>query len=102
MYIYLKSENLLLEEQKGLRCQSCGTKDHFLIDKTIFRDCMKRHSNLAIAYIDYKKAYNFAPNSWISECMKNFGIAENVRNFMQKSMGHWKLCLHLMEKNLPV
>ena len=64
-----------------------------LIDKTILKECRKRHTNLAMAWVDYKKAYDFVPHSWISECMEMFGIAENVRNFLQKSMTQWKLSL---------
>ena len=87
MYTYLHRENLLPEEQKGCRRGSRGTKDQLLIDKTVLRDCRRRQTNLAMAWIDYKKAYDFVPHSWISECMEMFGIAENVRNFLLRSMG---------------
>ena len=57
----------------------------------ILKDCRKRHTNLAMAWIDYKKAYDFVPHSWISECMEMFGIAGDVREFLQRSMVQWKL-----------
>ena len=31
--------------------------------------------------------------AWINKCMKLFGIANNVRNFLEKSMEQWKLSL---------
>ena len=93
MYDYLEREHLLPDEQKGCRRKSRGTKDQLLIDKTILKDCRKRHTNLAMAWIDYKKAYDFVPHSWISECMEMFGIAGNVREFLQRSMVQWKLSL---------
>ena len=46
-----------------------------------------------MAWIDYKKAYDFVRHSWINECMEMFGIAENVRNLLEKSMEQWKLSL---------
>ena len=46
-----------------------------------------------MAWIDYKKAYDFVPHSWINECMEMLGIAENVRNLLKKSMEQWKLSL---------
>ena len=46
-----------------------------------------------MAWIDYKKAYDFVLHSWINECMKMFGIAENVRNLLEKSIEQWKLAL---------
>ena len=53
MYNFMERENLLPEEQKGCRRKSRGTKDQLLIDKTILRDCKRRKTNLAMAWIDY-------------------------------------------------
>ena len=53
-----------------------------------------------MAWIDYKKAYDLVPHSWIIECMKMFGIAENVTNFLGKSMEQWKLSLTSNGKDL--
>ena len=79
MYSHLKRENVLPSEQNGCRKGSHGTKDQLLIDKTVLRDCKKRHTNLAMAWVDFKKAYGMVPHSWISECLEMFGIANNVR-----------------------
>ena len=46
-----------------------------------------------MAWINYKKAYDFIPHSWVNESMKLSGIADNVRNFLEKSMEQWKLSL---------
>ena len=46
--------------------------------------------NLAMAWIDYEKAFDMVPHSWIIECLELFGIAENVRKFMWNSMRPWK------------
>ena len=55
MYCFMENENLLSEAQKHCR-RSRGTKDQLLIDKTILKDCRKRRTNLAMAWIDYRKA----------------------------------------------
>ena len=86
IYAYLKGENLLPSEQKGYKRKSRGTKDQLLIDKTVLKDCRKRHTNLAMACIDYKKAHDFVPHSWMKECMELMGIAESVRELLVKSM----------------
>ena len=93
MYVFLEREHLLPDEQKDCKRKSQGTKDQLLIDKTILKDCRKRYTNLAMAWIDDKKAYDFVPHSWISECMEVFGIAGNVKKFLQRSMVQWKLSL---------
>ena len=100
MYSHLERENVLPSEQKGCRKGSRGTKDQLLIDKTVLRDCKKRHTNLAMAWIDYKKAYDMVPHSWISECLEMFGIANNVQDFLNNSMKSWKLELNASGKTL--
>ena len=86
MYTDLEKENLLPNEQKGCKRNSRGTKDQLLIDKTVLKDCRKRNTNLAMAWIDYKKAYDLVPHSWIKECLELMGIAGNVRELSEKSM----------------
>ena len=53
-----------------------------------------------MAWIDYRKAYDFVPHSWILECLDMFGIADNVRGFLEKSMKKWKLLLSSIGSNL--
>ena len=84
-YSQLERENVLPSEQKGCRKGNRGTKVLLLIDKTVLRDCKKRHTNLAMPWIDYKKAYDMIAHSWISECLERFGIANNVHDFLNGS-----------------
>ena len=58
MYNYLEREKILPEEQKRCKRGSRGTKDQVSIDKTVLKDCKKRHTNLSMAWIDYRKAYD--------------------------------------------
>lgn len=88
--MYKHLEGILLEEQKWCRRRSRGTKDQLLIDKAILKDCKRRHTNLAMAWIDYHKAYDMVPHSWIEECLEMFGIAVNVTQFLLSSMKKWK------------
>ena len=46
-----------------------------------------------MSWIDYRKAYDPVPHSWIRECMEMFGIAENVRNLLERSIKQWKVSL---------
>ena len=91
MYNYLEREKILSKEQKVCKRGSRGTKDQLLIDKTVLKDCKKRHTNISMAWIDYRKAYDLVPHSWVHECMEMLGKAENFRTFLQKSMQQWRL-----------
>ena len=68
-YEYLEMYNLLPVEQKGCRRSSRGTKDQLLLNKMVLNDCKKRHTNLGMAWIDYKKTYDMIPHSWILESL---------------------------------
>ena len=91
LYCFLEEENIFPEEQKGCKRKSRGTKDQLLLDKAVLRDCKRRSTNLAMAWIDYRKAYDMIPHSWISECLEVFGVADNTRQFLLDSMKMWKL-----------
>lgn len=58
-------ENILPEKQKGCCKGSRGTKGQLSTDKGALRDCRRRHTNLAIAWINYGKVYAIVPPSWI-------------------------------------
>ena len=90
MYEYLEENELLPEEQKGCRRNSRGTKDQLLIDKMIMKNCKRRHTGLGMAWIDYKKAYDMIPHSWIKKCMDMFGVADNIQKVIGKSMETWR------------
>ena len=71
------------------RKRSRGTKDQLLIDKMMVKYCKRRLTPLAVAWIDYRKAYDMVPHSWIQTCMEMFGVAVNVRSFANTSMKQW-------------
>ena len=100
IYLFLEKNKVLPDEQKGCRKGSKGTKDQLLIDKAILKDCKRRHTNLSMAWIDYRKAYDMIPHSWILECLDIFGVARNVKQFITDSMSKWKVELTSMGESL--
>ena len=53
-----------------------------------------------MAWIDYRKAHNMIPHSWITECMEMTGAASNIRSFVQKTMPHWRTKLIVRNQEL--
>ena len=43
-----------------------------------------------MAWVDYKKAYDMVPHSWIIKCLKMAQVPQNVTSFLQRSMRNWK------------
>ena len=48
---------------------------------------------MSMAWIDYKKAYNMVPHSWILKCLEMVGAAKNIVSIISNSMLNWKTVL---------
>ena len=83
LYHYLKMNGLLTDEQKGCRKGSRGTK---VVGKAILKNCRRRLTNLSMAWIDYKKAYDVVPHSWILKCLEMVGAAKNHDLYNQQQL----------------
>ena len=93
IYDYLEKKMLLPEEQKGCRRKSKETDDLLFIDKMILREVPMRKKNLSVAWIDYKKAFDMVPHSWIVECLGMVGVSEQIKLFLSESMKAWRVDL---------
>ena len=91
IYNFLDVNDNLPVEQKGCKKESRGTKDQLLIDKMILHDCRKRHTNLGMVWIDYKKAYDMVPNCWILESLELVQVSDNILEFVKRSMANWQI-----------
>ena len=69
MYTHLLDNQLLPEEQKRARKELRGTKDQLLIDKTILKEVKRMKKILVMSWINYKKAFDMVPHSWIKETL---------------------------------
>ena len=72
---------------------SRGINDLPYIDRAVIKEVKSRNNNLAMAWIDYTKAYNMVPHSWIIECLDFFAVAENIKSLLVNSMEKWKVML---------
>ena len=100
LYQHLHQSSMLPDDQKGYRKESRSKKDQLVIDRAILRDCRQRKTNLAIAWIDYMKAYDSVLHSWILESLDLVGAADNVKRLMRESMESWKTQLTACGKDL--
>ena len=93
IYAHLDPEKLLPEDQKGCGKGSRGTNELLYIDRAVIKEVKSRNKDLATAWINYKKAYDMVPYSWIIECLDLFGVAENIKILLVNSMEKWKVML---------
>ena len=91
IYYSLKSHGLFSDEQKGCCKGSRGTAELLYIDQHILNESKTRRKNLAITWIDYKKAYDMVPHSWIINSLTMYKISHEVINFIDKTMKTWRV-----------
>ena len=86
IYYLLTSRGLFPDEQKGCCKGSRDAVELLYIDQRILNESKTRWKNLAMAWIDYKKAYHMVPHSWIINSHKMNKISDEVINFIDKTM----------------
>ena len=73
LYQHLQNENLLLEEQKGCRQISSGTKNELWINKAVIRNFKRTKTNLNMAWVDFRKVCAIVLYEWIIKALKLIG-----------------------------
>jgi len=82
----LEEQSLLPAEQKGCCTGSKGCKDQLITSKAIYEDCRRRNKNLSIAWIDYQKAFDSVPHSWVEKSIELVGVNSKIVRFYKLSM----------------
>ena len=88
---------VMTEEQKGCRKNTQGCNDQVTIDAVIVGQASRSKRNLGMAYIDYKKAYDSVPHSYLIRVLKLYKIDDGVIRLMQHAMGMWSTSLHVTD-----
>ena len=91
IYYSLTRCGLFPEEQKGCHKGSKSTAELLYINQHILNEGKTRWKNLAIVWIDDKKAYDMVPQSWLLKCLKMYKISDEVINFINKTMKIWRV-----------
>ena len=61
----------------------------------IMEDCKTRKKNLTTSWIDYRKAFDSVPHSWIIKTLDLYKVSPEIVNFMKVNMQNWKTTLVL-------
>ena len=105
MYSHLEHNNLIPTAQKGCVRQTRATKDQLIIDKEVLTDAKKGNRNLSMCWIDFQKAFDMVPHSWLIKMLQTYGVANNLTEFIARSMKSWNVWLfHGRKKlcNIPI
>ena len=89
IYYSLLCRGVFPEEQKWYHRRTTGTGDLLYIYQHILNDCKVRWRNLAMAWIDYKKAYDVVSQTWIIDFLKMYKISDKVIKVISEAMKSW-------------
>ena len=92
---HIDNNNILSEEQKGCRKFHRGCKEQLIIDSTILKYVQNSRKDLFISYIDYKKAFDSVPHSWLLKILDIYKIHPNIVTFLKNAMKSWRTTLKL-------
>ena len=76
------------------------TEELLYIEQHILNEGKTRLKNLAMEWMDNKKAYDMVPLSWILHYVKMYKIPDQVIQFIEKTMQTWVLDLTAEGKGL--
>ena len=93
----MNDENLMPKEPKGCCSGLKECKDQLIISKSILQECELKKK--CMAWLDYRKAFDKVPHSWIVKSLEIIGINTKVISFTKKVMGYWRARMRLDAEN---
>ena len=75
------------------------TVDQLIIDDAIMGEGRENQRNIAVAYYDYRKAYDMVHHDWMLRVYEWMGIAEKVRKAIGKLTKRWRTHLEVKVEN---
>ena len=96
LHSHLINNDLFPYEQRGCRKNTYGCKDHLLTSKALHQDCKENRKSMSLAWIDYSKAFDSIPHSWLAETLRIYKASPILQTFISKTMTTWRTDLHLM------
>ena len=81
---------ILCEEQKGCRKGSFGCKELLIIDSVVLKQAVKERRNLHVGYIDYKKAFDSMPHSWLIHVLNIYRVHPVIVHFLKSILASWR------------
>lgn len=94
-----ETHNILAEEQKECRAKHMGCKEQLIIDSAVLKHVQKGKKDLFVAYVDYKKAFDSIPHSWLLHILEIYKINPHIINFLKNIMPTWRTVIKLQTKN---
>ncbi|XP_030764043.1 uncharacterized protein LOC115888439 [Sitophilus oryzae] len=77
-------------EQNGSREGSQGSREWTVVDAIVTKQAMVKKRNIAMAWIDYQKAFDSVPHSGLVKTLEIYKINTEVIYFLRQTMDRWR------------
>ncbi|XP_044764407.1 uncharacterized protein LOC123320972 [Coccinella septempunctata] len=95
---HLTKNNIMAWEQNGCRRKGRGSKELLVIDHNITKQAKKKLKNISMAWIDYQKAFDSVPHSWLIEVLSIYKVNKQVIELLAFLMSTWRTTLKINTK----
>ena len=87
---HCERNGIVTEEQAAGKRSSWGCADQLLINKMIYEEVVSNRRNLVTVWLDYKKAFDSMPDSWIPESLKLAKVPDIIIQAISQLMLKWR------------
>jgi len=81
---------------------SLGCKEQLIVDTIFMKQANKYARNLHTAFIDYAKAYNSVPHSWLVKILQLYKVDETLVEFLKYTMKRWETKVMMTTKGSQI
>lgn len=96
---HLNENQIMAWEQNGSKKRGRGSKELLAIDNAITKQAKKKSKNISMAWIDYQKAFDSVPHSWLLEILAIYKIHPKVIRLLKSLMTTWRTSLKMKNKS---
>ena len=87
--------NIITNEQTGANTDAWGTTEQLLINKSILKEVKNSRRNLVTVWLDYRKAFDSIPHSWLLQALKLAKVPGIIINAIKNLTKSWYTILSL-------
>ena len=96
---HVQSNNIITPEQAGGKRGAWGTTEQLLVNKNIMKEVKSLRRSLTTVWLDYKKAFDSVPHSWLIYALKLAKVPLDIINAISNLTNCWYTILNLQGKN---
>ena len=96
---HCESNNIITDEQAGGKRGVWGCSEQLLINKAVLKETKQQKRNLVTAWLDYAKAFDSIPHSWLFLALRLAKIPEYIIKSIENLSKHWNTIVTLSSKD---